>query len=130
MASIMRPTLLRQTALVAASRPTATAVSPACSFTQQAMRSALKDSSRAATFHTTARRSLLPPGPRECFVTPPTDAAISPLTFVLRVSEVIKGTGMSAPLPSTTSSMLSRPWPRVRLSKATAANADFGFSPL
>jgi succinate dehydrogenase (ubiquinone) membrane anchor subunit len=64
MASIMRPMLLRQTALAAATRQTATAASPVCSFTQQAMRSAFKDSSRIVTFHTTSRRSLLPPGPQ------------------------------------------------------------------
>ena len=81
MASIMRPTLLRQTALAAASRRMAIAASPSCSLTQQAMRSAFKDSSRVATFHTTTSRSLLPPGPRECFAKPPTDAAPSPLTL-------------------------------------------------
>lgn len=62
MASIFRPALLRQTALAASTRQAARV---STSFAQQSVRSAiLKDSARCAAFHTSSRRSLLPPGPR------------------------------------------------------------------
>ncbi|KAK6829868.1 succinate dehydrogenase iron-sulfur subunit- mitochondrial [Apiospora arundinis] len=62
MASIFRPALLRQTALAASTRQAARV---STSFAQQSVRSAiLKDSARCAAFHTSSRRSLLPPGPQ------------------------------------------------------------------
>ncbi|KAK8075837.1 CybS-domain-containing protein [Apiospora hydei] len=62
MASIIRPALLRQTALAASTRR---AAGVSTTLAQQSVRSAiLKDSARCAAFHTSSRRSLLPPGPR------------------------------------------------------------------
>ncbi|KAI1774526.1 CybS-domain-containing protein [Hypoxylon cercidicola] len=61
MASIIRPTLLRQTALAASTRQAATAA-----FSRQPMiRPAVaKDAARVAAFHASSRRNLLPPGPQ------------------------------------------------------------------
>ncbi|KAK6074074.1 CybS protein [Seiridium cupressi] len=54
MASIVRPALLRQTALAAATRRAT-----------PAMRSAvLRDVARVSAFHTSSRKNLLPPGPQ------------------------------------------------------------------
>lgn len=62
MASIVRPTLLRQTALATASRR-AVAV-PTC-FSRQALQSVIvRDSKRIAAFHASSRKNLLPPGPQ------------------------------------------------------------------
>ncbi|KAK7913829.1 hypothetical protein PG985_011532 [Apiospora marii] len=62
MASIIRPALLRQTALAASTRR---AAGVSTNLAQQSVRSAiLKDSTRCAAFHTSSRRSLLPPGPQ------------------------------------------------------------------
>ncbi|KAI1262868.1 mitochondrial succinate dehydrogenase cytochrome b560 subunit D [Xylariaceae sp. FL1019] len=58
MASALRPTLLRQTALAARRAP--------CSFlTKTPIQSAIsRDAVRVAAFHASSRRSLLPPGPQ------------------------------------------------------------------
>ncbi|ETS75233.1 hypothetical protein PFICI_13717 [Pestalotiopsis fici W106-1] len=54
MASIVRPTLLRQTALAAATRRASPAVRSAV----------LKDVARVSAFHASSRKNLLPPGPQ------------------------------------------------------------------
>ncbi|OTB05728.1 hypothetical protein M426DRAFT_319709 [Hypoxylon sp. CI-4A] len=61
MASIIRPTLLRQTALAASTRRAATS---AFSRQQTIRPSIAKDAARVAAFHASSRRSLLPPGPQ------------------------------------------------------------------
>ncbi|KAI1105785.1 CybS-domain-containing protein [Jackrogersella minutella] len=62
MASIMRPTLLRQTALVASTRRAATAT-----FSRHQMIRPMiaKDAARVAAFHASSKMSLLPVGPQE-----------------------------------------------------------------
>ncbi|KAI0384232.1 CybS-domain-containing protein [Hypomontagnella monticulosa] len=61
MASIIRPALLRQTALAASTRRAATATFSR----QQLIRPAIAmDVARITAFHTSSRRSLLPPGPQ------------------------------------------------------------------
>ncbi|GAW11373.1 hypothetical protein EKO27_g644 [Xylaria grammica] len=65
MASALRPMLLRQTALSAATRRAATV--PASAFlsrTTPFQSTIAKDASRVAAFHASSRRSLLPPGPQ------------------------------------------------------------------
>ncbi|RYP10639.1 hypothetical protein DL764_000523 [Monosporascus ibericus] len=62
MASIIRPTLLRQTALSASTRHAASLTN---ALSSQPIRSAvMKDSVRIAAFHASSRRNLLPPGPQ------------------------------------------------------------------
>ncbi|KAI1424899.1 mitochondrial succinate dehydrogenase cytochrome b560 subunit D [Xylaria sp. FL1777] len=64
MASAIRPMLLRQTALSAATRRAATA-SGFLPRTTTPFKSAIaKDAVRVAAFHASSRRSLLPPGPQ------------------------------------------------------------------
>ncbi|KAI1749798.1 mitochondrial succinate dehydrogenase cytochrome b560 subunit D [Xylaria castorea] len=67
MASALRPMLLRQTALSAATRRAATTV-PASAFlprTTSSFQSPIaKSAMRVAAFHASSRRSLLPPGPQ------------------------------------------------------------------
>ncbi|KAI2604037.1 CybS-domain-containing protein [Hypoxylon fragiforme] len=90
MASIIRPALLRQTALAASTRRAATAT-----FTrQQLIRPTIaKDAARVAGFHASSRRSLLPPGP-----------------------QVIKGSvNDPAPVPPTSSTHGSYHWTFERL---------------
>jgi len=77
MASAMRPMLLRQSALSAATRRIAPAPTPSAFLSSNA--------ARVAAFHASGRRSLLPPGPR-MFTCPESNAgyAASPHTvFVL-----------------------------------------------
>jgi succinate dehydrogenase (ubiquinone) membrane anchor subunit len=66
MASIVRPALLRQTAITAAVARSATRQVPASvRFTQPAFRQELlKNQTRVAAFHATSKRQLLPPLPR------------------------------------------------------------------
>ncbi|KAI1765067.1 CybS-domain-containing protein [Hypoxylon sp. FL1150] len=60
MASIIRPTLLRQTALAASTRQATTTA-----FSRQVFRPAVtKDVAYVAAFHASSRRNLLPPGPQ------------------------------------------------------------------
>ncbi|KAI1414117.1 CybS-domain-containing protein [Hypoxylon sp. FL1857] len=90
MASIIRPTLLRQTALAAATRRSATAA-----FSRQPLirPTIAKDVARVAAFHASSRRSLLPPGP-----------------------QVIKGTvNDPAPVPETSPTHGSYHWTFERL---------------
>ncbi|KAH9897564.1 CybS-domain-containing protein [Xylariomycetidae sp. FL2044] len=60
MASIIRPTLLRQTALAASTRRAV----PSTLKNQQLPSTIAKDAVRVAAFHASARRNLLPPGPQ------------------------------------------------------------------
>ncbi|KAI5924044.1 CybS-domain-containing protein [Camillea tinctor] len=68
MASIIRPTLLRQTGLAASitRRAASAAAAPTSIFAlNSAFRSTVaKDAMRVAAFHASSRRSLLPPGPQ------------------------------------------------------------------
>ncbi|KAI0595569.1 CybS-domain-containing protein [Biscogniauxia sp. FL1348] len=69
MASIIRPTLFRQTGLAAAAAATtrrAAVTAPSASLAlNSAVRSTVaKDALRVAAFHASSRRSLLPPGPQ------------------------------------------------------------------
>ncbi|KAI1499052.1 CybS-domain-containing protein [Biscogniauxia marginata] len=66
MASIIRPTLLRQTGLAAATtrRAAVSATSTFCSSNSALRSSVAKDAVRVAAFHASSRRSLLPPGPQ------------------------------------------------------------------
>ncbi|KAI1459917.1 CybS-domain-containing protein [Annulohypoxylon moriforme] len=89
MASIIRPTLLRQTALAASTRRAATAT-----FSSKMIRPTIaNDVARVAAFHASSRRSLLPPGP-----------------------QVIKGTvNDPAPVPETSPTHGSYHWTFERL---------------
>ncbi|KAF2970489.1 hypothetical protein GQX73_g3112 [Xylaria multiplex] len=65
MASALRPMLLRQTALSAATRRAATV--PASAFPSRVtpfQSTIVKNAGRIAAFHASSRRSLLPPGPQ------------------------------------------------------------------
>ncbi|KAI0388414.1 CybS protein [Xylariaceae sp. FL0594] len=67
MASAMRPMLLRQSALAAATRRIATAPttsSPFLSSTSPLRSAVAANAARVAAFHASSRRSLLPPGPQ------------------------------------------------------------------
>ncbi|TRX91514.1 hypothetical protein FHL15_007519 [Xylaria flabelliformis] len=67
MASALRPMLLRQTALSAATRRAATTTVPASAFlsrTTSFQSPIAKSAMRVAAFHASSRRSLLPPGPQ------------------------------------------------------------------
>ncbi|KAI0810019.1 mitochondrial succinate dehydrogenase cytochrome b560 subunit D [Xylaria sp. FL0064] len=65
MASAIRPMLLRQTVLSAATRRATTSPASAILSRTSPFQSAIaKDAVRAAAFHTSSRRSLLPPGPQ------------------------------------------------------------------
>ncbi|KAI2463180.1 CybS-domain-containing protein [Annulohypoxylon bovei var. microspora] len=61
MASIIRPALLRQTALAASTRRAATATFSSKLMTRPTI---ANDVARIAAFHASSRRSLLPPGPQ------------------------------------------------------------------
>ncbi|KAI1638308.1 CybS-domain-containing protein [Biscogniauxia mediterranea] len=63
MASIIRPTLLRQTRLAAASAAAAAATTRRAAVAAPSTTLA-KDALRVAAFHASSRRSLLPPGPQ------------------------------------------------------------------
>ncbi|ORY68593.1 CybS-domain-containing protein [Pseudomassariella vexata] len=90
MASILRSSLLRQTALATAARPAGV---PTCFIRQPIQRTILRDTARVSAFHASSRKNLLPPGP-----------------------QVIKGTvNDPAPVPETSPSHGSYHWTFERL---------------
>ncbi|KAI1378877.1 CybS-domain-containing protein [Hypoxylon crocopeplum] len=92
MASIIRPTLLRQTILTASTRRAATTTAT-LSRHQLIRPTVAKDAARVAAFHASSRRNLLPPGP-----------------------QVIKGTvNDPAPIPETSPTHGSYHWTFERL---------------
>ncbi|KAI0870445.1 mitochondrial succinate dehydrogenase cytochrome b560 subunit D [Hypoxylon argillaceum] len=64
MASAIRPMLLRQAALCAATRRAATVPASAILSQTSFQSSMAKNAARVAAFHASSRRSLLPPGPQ------------------------------------------------------------------
>lgn len=105
MASIVRPTMLRQTGLVAASKRAFSSTNltshlvnkpSACTFTRTRtpVGSVLTLASiRVAAFHASVKRSILTPLPRE-FLRP---ALSSTVTIANYFTETINGTGMKLP---------------------------------